>query len=76
VTVGGTFPTELGDAFDPEMLSRALCEWTRHGLMTEEMKDPNEVAAVLAGPFGAAFANPTVAVEHLVLRPSSPVLAS
>jgi NAD(P)-dependent dehydrogenase (short-subunit alcohol dehydrogenase family) len=76
VTVGATFPTEFGDGFDPRVLGRALSEWARHGLMTEEMMDPDEVAAVLAGVFGAALGNPTVGVEHLVLRPPSPVLGS
>jgi NAD(P)-dependent dehydrogenase (short-subunit alcohol dehydrogenase family) len=76
VTVGATFPTEFGDGFDPEVLGRALNEWARHGLMTEEMMDPDEVAAVLVGVFGAALGNRTVGVEHLVLRPPSPVLGS
>jgi NAD(P)-dependent dehydrogenase (short-subunit alcohol dehydrogenase family) len=76
VTVGATFPTEFGDGFDPEVLGRALSEWARHGLMTEEMMHPDEVAAVLAGVFGAALGNPTVGVEHLVLRHQSPVLGS
>jgi hypothetical protein len=71
VTVGATFPTEFGDGFDPEVLDRALSEWARHGLLTEEMMDPDEVAAVLAGVFGAALDNPTVGTEHLVLRPSA-----
>ena len=76
VTVGATFPTEFGDGFDPDVLGRALSEWGRHGLMTEEMMDPDEVAAVLAGMLGTAVGNPSVGVEHLVLRPSSPVLGS
>jgi NAD(P)-dependent dehydrogenase (short-subunit alcohol dehydrogenase family) len=76
VTVGATFPTEFGDGFDPEVLGRAMSEWARHGLMTEQMMDPDEVAAALAGVLGAALGNPTVGVEHLVLRTSSPVLDS
>ncbi len=76
VTIGATFPTEFGDGFAPEVLGRALSEWARHGLMTEEMMDPDEVAGVLAGVFGAALSNPTVGLEHLVLRPPSPVLGS
>jgi NAD(P)-dependent dehydrogenase (short-subunit alcohol dehydrogenase family) len=76
VTVGATFPTEFGDRFDPEVLGRAMAEWGRHGLMTEEMMDPDEVAGVLAGVFAAALANPSVGVEHLVVRPPSPVLGS
>lgn len=74
VTVGPTFPTEFGDGFDPEVLGAALTEWTRHGLMTEEMMNPEEVAGVLAGVFAAALDNPSVGVEHLVVRPPSPVL--
>jgi NAD(P)-dependent dehydrogenase (short-subunit alcohol dehydrogenase family) len=76
VTVGATFPTEFGDGFDPEVLGHAMSEWTRHGLMTEQMMDPDEVAGVLAGVFAAALANPSVGVEHLVVRPPSPVLGS
>jgi NAD(P)-dependent dehydrogenase (short-subunit alcohol dehydrogenase family) len=74
VTVGPTFPTEFGDGFDPEVLGAALTEWARHGLMTEEMMNPDEVAGVLAGVFAAALSNPSVGVEHLVVRPPSPVL--
>lgn len=73
VTVGPTFPTEFGDGFDPEVLGRALTEWSRHGLMTEEMMDPDEVAGVLVGVFTAALGNPSVGVEHLVVRPPFPV---
>jgi len=76
VTVGATFPTEFGDGFDPEVLGRAMTEWARHGLMTEEMMNPDEVAAVLAGVAAAALSNPSVGVEHLVVRPPSPVLGS
>jgi NAD(P)-dependent dehydrogenase (short-subunit alcohol dehydrogenase family) len=76
VTVGPTFPTEFGDGFDPEVLDRALTEWARHGLMTEEMMNPDEVSGVLAGVFAAALGNPSVGVEHLVVRPPSPVLGS
>jgi NAD(P)-dependent dehydrogenase (short-subunit alcohol dehydrogenase family) len=76
VTVGATFPTEFGDGFDPEVLGRALSEWGRHGLMTEEMMDPDEVAGVLAAVFAAALSNPSVGVEHLVVRPPSPVVGS
>ena len=76
VTVGATFPTEFGDRFDPAVLGRALAEWGRHGLMTEEMMDPDEVAGVLAAVFAAALGNPSVGVEHLVIRPPSPVLGS
>lgn len=76
VTVGPTFPTEFGDGFDPEVLGRAMAEWARHGLMTEEMMDPDEVAGVLVGVFAAALDNPSVGVEHLVVRPPSPVVGS
>ena len=76
VTVGPTFPTEFGDGFDPEVLGRAMSEWARHGLMTEEMMDPGEVAEVLVGVFATALHNPSVGVEHLVVRPPSPVTGS
>jgi NAD(P)-dependent dehydrogenase (short-subunit alcohol dehydrogenase family) len=76
VTVGATFPTEFGDGFDPDVLDRALREWAQHGLTTEEMMDTEQVAGVLAGVLAAALDNPTVGMEHLVLRPSAPALGS
>lgn len=76
VTVGPTYPTEFGDGFDPEVLGHAMGEWARHGLMTEEMMDPDEVAGVLVGVFAAALSNPSVGVEHLVVRPPSRVVGS
>lgn len=75
VTVGATYPTEFGDAFEPDRLGTALDHWIRLGLMTEEMMDPTEVAAVLLGLFAAALHCPGVGVEQLVVRPASPVLA-
>ncbi len=76
VTIGATFPTEFGDGFDPEILGRALNECARHGLMTEQMMNPDEVASVLAGVFAAALSNPSVGVDYLVVRPPSPVIGS
>jgi NAD(P)-dependent dehydrogenase (short-subunit alcohol dehydrogenase family) len=76
VTVGATFPTEFGDAFDPEVLRLAMDDWIHHGLVTEEMMSPDEVAATLAAAFGAGLHYPGVGLEHLVVRPSSPVLGS
>jgi NAD(P)-dependent dehydrogenase (short-subunit alcohol dehydrogenase family) len=73
IAVGATFPTEFGDAFDPDRLTDALNDWTRHGLMTERMLDPEDVAGTLAGILGTALAYPHVGLEHLVLRPNSPV---
>lgn len=73
VTVGPTYPTEFGDAFDPHQLTRAMDDWLRHGLMTEEMMDPDAVAGTLLGLLAAALDHPGVGVEHLVLRPASPV---
>lgn len=51
----------------------AINDWTRHGLMTERMLDPEEVAGVLVGLLGTALHYPDVGLEYLVLRPNSPI---
>ncbi|HEY3845077.1 MAG TPA: SDR family oxidoreductase [Acidimicrobiales bacterium] len=76
VAVGATFPTEFGDLFDPDLLSETLEDWTRHGLMTERMLSPDDVAGTLAGVLAAALDYPEVGLEHLVVRPNSPVLGA
>lgn len=73
VAVGATQPTEFGDGFDGDRLGPALRDWNRRGLMQAEYMHTDEVAAVLAGVYGAALANPSVGVEHIVLRSPSPL---
>ncbi|HWE71114.1 MAG TPA: SDR family oxidoreductase [Acidimicrobiales bacterium] len=74
IAVGATFPTEFGAGFDPNLIVEALDHWSRHGLMTEELLDPDQVAGVLVGVFGTALQFPLVGLEHLVVRPPSPVV--
>ncbi|HXW33446.1 MAG TPA: SDR family oxidoreductase [Acidimicrobiales bacterium] len=74
VAIGATFPTEFGDAFDPKVLKSAIDDWTRHGLMTEKMLDPDDVAGALAGTLASALDFPRVGFEDIVLRPPSPVV--
>jgi NAD(P)-dependent dehydrogenase (short-subunit alcohol dehydrogenase family) len=74
VAVGATFPTEFGDSFDSELLPKAIDHWTRHGLMTEEMLDPGELAGTILGVVGTALRHPGVAIERMVLRPPSPAI--
>jgi NAD(P)-dependent dehydrogenase (short-subunit alcohol dehydrogenase family) len=76
IAVGGCFPTEFGDSFDPGHLTDALNDWTRHGLMTERMLDPDDVAGTLAGILGTALDYPDVGLEHMVIRANSPVLGA
>ncbi len=74
IAVGATAPTEFGDNFDPQGLKRALDHWVRHGLMTEQLLDPDDVAGTLTGVLGVALEFPAVGLEHVVVRPPSPVV--
>lgn len=74
IAVGATSPTEFGAGFDPSLIVEALDHWSRHGLMTEELLDPDHVAGVLVGVLGTALEFPLVGLEHLVVRPPSPVV--
>jgi NAD(P)-dependent dehydrogenase (short-subunit alcohol dehydrogenase family) len=74
IAVGATSPTEFGAGFETSLLMDALDDWSRHGLMTKELLDPDDVAGVLVGVFGTALDFPAVGLEHLVVRPPSPVV--
>jgi NAD(P)-dependent dehydrogenase (short-subunit alcohol dehydrogenase family) len=74
IAVGATAPTGFGDSFDPDRLREALDHWTRHGLMTEDLLDPDDVAGTLVGVLGVALEFPAVGLEYLVVRPPSPVV--
>jgi NAD(P)-dependent dehydrogenase (short-subunit alcohol dehydrogenase family) len=68
VVVGATQPTEFADGFDGDLLRRALVDWRRRGLMQRAFMDTDQVARVLSGVYGVALANPSVGIEHVVLR--------
>ena len=71
VAVGPTQPTEFGAAFTGDALGPALRDWSRRGLMQQDTMATDEVAAVLVDLFATALANPTVGIEHVVLRSPS-----
>ncbi len=74
VAVGATVPTEFGDGFDPNVLNEAFHHWTRHGQMTEDFLDADDVAGALVGILGVALEFPAVGLEYLVVRPPSPLV--
>jgi NAD(P)-dependent dehydrogenase (short-subunit alcohol dehydrogenase family) len=76
IAIGATFPTEFGDSFDGDRLTSALNDWALHGLLTEEMLDPDDVAGVLAGILGTALDYPDVALERFLIRPNSPIVGT
>lgn len=55
VSVGATFPTEFGSAFDPELLVASLDDWTRRGPMQERYMPTDDLAGVLIGTFAATL---------------------
>jgi NAD(P)-dependent dehydrogenase (short-subunit alcohol dehydrogenase family) len=76
VAVGGTFPTGFSADFDPELLISAMQDWARHGLVTEGLMAPDEVAEVLLGTYAAGLNFPGLNLEHLLIRSPSPVVGS
>jgi NAD(P)-dependent dehydrogenase (short-subunit alcohol dehydrogenase family) len=73
VTVGATFPTDFGVAFDGELLTRLLADWAARGIAQEEYMTPEDVAAVLLGTAASSWRLPGVCIEHLTVRSPSPV---
>jgi NAD(P)-dependent dehydrogenase (short-subunit alcohol dehydrogenase family) len=71
VSVGATQPTEFGHGFRGDLLGPAMADWNRRGLMQAAYMDTAEVADLLVALYGAAIANPSVGIEHVVLRSPS-----
>lgn len=76
VTVGDTFPTDFGNEFDGEILTRVLDEWGARGLAPGRFMTPGDVAAALLAVAGAMHALPGIGMEHLVIRSPSPAATS
>ncbi|MCU1452281.1 MAG: short-chain alcohol dehydrogenase [Acidimicrobiales bacterium] len=73
IRVGGTSPTEFGQAFDGEVLGRVIGQWISHGLLQEELMPTDDVGAVLLESLGVLLAHPGVSIDDLVLRSPSAV---
>jgi NAD(P)-dependent dehydrogenase (short-subunit alcohol dehydrogenase family) len=73
VTVGATFPTDFGLAFDGELLTHLMTDWAARGIAHEEYMTPEDVAGVLLGTAATSWRRPGVCIEHLTLRSPSPV---
>jgi NAD(P)-dependent dehydrogenase (short-subunit alcohol dehydrogenase family) len=76
VSVGATFPTEFGSAFDPELLVASLDDWTRRGLMQEDYMNTDELAGLLVETFAGALDRTGIGVEYIALRAASPVVGT
>jgi NAD(P)-dependent dehydrogenase (short-subunit alcohol dehydrogenase family) len=76
VTIGDTFPTEFGNAFDGDVLGRVLDDWAARGLAQARFMSPDDVARALLAVAGTMHELPGIGVDHLTLRSPSPVAQS
>jgi NAD(P)-dependent dehydrogenase (short-subunit alcohol dehydrogenase family) len=76
VSVGDTFPTDFGNAFDGEVLTRVLDEWGARGFAQAKFMAPGDVALTLLAIAGALNDIPGVGIDHLTIRSPSPGVAS
>jgi hypothetical protein len=76
VTVGDTFPTDFGSAFDGELLMKVLDEWGARGLAQAKFMAPGDVARTLLAVARALHETPGVGVDHLTIKSPSARVAS
>lgn len=76
VTVGDTFPTDFGNGFDGEVLTRVLDEWAARGLAQAQFMTPGDVARALLAIAATMSDIPGIAMDHLTIRSPSPAAAS
>ncbi len=76
ITVGSTLQTDFGRDFDPVLLGELFADWMRLGMLQEGFMNATELGEAIAGIFGAVWPHPSIGLEHVVLRPPFPVVAS
>jgi NAD(P)-dependent dehydrogenase (short-subunit alcohol dehydrogenase family) len=76
VTVGDTFPTDFGNGFDSDLLTKVLDEWGARGLAQAQFMTPGDVAKTLLAIAAALNDTPRIGVDHLTIRSPSPRVAS
>ena len=76
VSVGDTFPTDFGNAFDGEILMKVFDEWGARGLAQAQFLAPGDVARTLLTIAAAMNDAPGIGIDHLTLRSPSPRVAS
>jgi NAD(P)-dependent dehydrogenase (short-subunit alcohol dehydrogenase family) len=76
VSVGDTFPTDFGHAFDGEILMKVFDEWGARGLAQARFLSPGDVARALLAIAGTMNDTPGIGIDHLTLRSPSARVAS
>jgi hypothetical protein len=76
VSVGDTFPTDFGNAFDGDILMKVFDEWGARGLAQAQFLTPGDVARTLLAIAAALRDTPAVGIDHLTIRSPSPRVAS
>ena len=76
VSIGDTFPTEFGSAFDGEVLGRVLDDWGTRGLAQSRFMAPGDIAETLLAIAATMTDLPGIGVDHLTIRSPSPPAAS
>jgi NAD(P)-dependent dehydrogenase (short-subunit alcohol dehydrogenase family) len=76
VSVGDTFPTDFGNAFDGEILMKVFDEWGARGLAQAQFLSPGDVARTLLTIAGAMNDTPGIGIDHLTIRSPSARVAS
>jgi NAD(P)-dependent dehydrogenase (short-subunit alcohol dehydrogenase family) len=74
--IGPTAPTEFGAGFDPEVLATVYADWTRHGLVQEELMATDDVAGFLVGALAVALRYPGIGLEQLKINSPSAVVGA
>lgn len=68
IALGPTYPTGIGDAFDPAAVDDAAAHWNRDGFAWDRMADTGETASVILDVVSSLLRHPGLSVEHLLLR--------
>jgi NAD(P)-dependent dehydrogenase (short-subunit alcohol dehydrogenase family) len=76
VSVGDTFPTDFGNGFDGEVLTKVLDQWGARGFAQAQFMTPGDVAQTLLAIAGALYDTAGVGIDHLTIRSPSPGVAS
>ncbi len=76
IVIGPTIGTDFARDFDLGLAGELFPTWMRHGVLTDQMMEADEVGESIVQLFAISFTHPGVAMNDVVLHPPGPIAST